>query len=242
MKIRKAEKGMDMKLNDEIKYYRMKIKMSQNTLAKKVFTTKSTVSKWESGVIVPNIDSIKSIAKALGIDFYKLVGEKEPVSKKIMNIIGKVFIWLFVWVHIDITAGVTLALTGLTFGLAAVAGSLGGGIALTVLYSINDVWTSLKVFYVIVIFISFPVIFMLFGTISFGLLKLTQYLYKFSLNVFWRINIEKHISFNIDYKKISKKWWIIIGIVTFISAVIISIFLIYLVSTDNLSNIDSSTK
>ena len=231
-----------MKLNKQIKYYRKNKGMSQDELSKKVFTTKSTISKWESGEIVPSIETVKKLAKVFDVGFYKLIGEKEPVSKTIVNSIGRLFIWLFIWVHIDITIGGVLAITGAAFGLTAILGSVGGGITMSIMYSINDVWSSLKIAYVVVMVLSFPVMFIVFSAASFLTMKLTEFIYMNSLRFFWRVNIDKYKPFKIGLNRISKKWWIAISIVTIISIIIVGAFFAYVGITDNFNEIGTSNK
>lgn len=215
-----------MSIDKQIKHYRMQKGMSQEQFAEKTFTTKSTISKWESGKMTPSIETIKVISTVLDVSFYKLIGKKEPLSKKLMNYLGKLFIWLFIWSHIDITIGATIGIMGIAFGVSSVVASFGGGIALMVMYSINDVWTQLRVVYIIIMFLSFPVLFIAFGSISFVFLKATEYLYLFSLKFFWRVNTNKYNKFH--FYKLNKKWKIIIAVATSVSLIIVAVFVIYL--------------
>lgn len=229
-----------MKLNEQIKQYRTKKGMSQEELASKTHTTKSTISKWENGTVVPTIDTVKLISKELNVSFYKLVGQKEPVSKKILNGIGRFFIWIFVWVHIDVTVGFTTMIFGAAFALSAIAGSVGGGITLITFFTMNDVWDTLRIFYVIVIFLSAPVIFFLFGSLALLLMKFTQYLYIFSLRFFWRanINLPKKCIVKESFQKIPKGWRIAITIISIISLLITAAFFTYMGIADQYENIN----
>lgn len=62
-----------MKLGDNIKKYREENKMTQRDIAEILKVEPGTVSKYESGMIEPNIDSIKRLAKTFGVTIDELL-------------------------------------------------------------------------------------------------------------------------------------------------------------------------
>ena len=65
-------------LNKTIKYFRTSHKMTQETLALKLGVTRQTVSKWESGISVPDADTLNKIADVSVID---LLGSSELLDE-----------------------------------------------------------------------------------------------------------------------------------------------------------------
>ena len=66
-----------MNLGDNIKKYREENKMTQRDIAEILKVEPGTVSKYESGMIEPNIDSIKRLAKAFGVTIDELLKDDE---------------------------------------------------------------------------------------------------------------------------------------------------------------------
>ena len=66
-----------MKLGDNIKKYREENKMTQRDIAEILKVEPGTVSKYESGMIEPNIDSIKRLAKTVGVTIDELLKDDE---------------------------------------------------------------------------------------------------------------------------------------------------------------------
>ena len=50
-----------------IKKYRTKSGLTQDELGKKLFTSKQTVSKWENGISLPNIETLRKLGNLLNI-------------------------------------------------------------------------------------------------------------------------------------------------------------------------------
>lgn len=174
------------KIGLKIKELRTNKGWSQNELAEKVYSTKSTISKWENGEIVPSIDVLKIIAKALGVNLYKILGDKTPISNLIFNVIGKFLIWIFVWVHIDITfVGVTMAIA-LAFGVTAVFGGLGWFITDLISNIMNHHDSIEKIIINIGIFLWIPIVFVIFGFVAFFIYVPSRSVHIFSRRYFWR--------------------------------------------------------
>lgn len=73
----------NVKLSEQIKKYRELRNISVTQLGKLISKSKSTISKYESGKIIPDAITIVEICNALNIDFNELVPQCE--SKKIQN-------------------------------------------------------------------------------------------------------------------------------------------------------------
>ena len=71
-------------LGDKIKLYRENKKMTQNDIANILDVSPATVSKYESGALEPNIESLKRLAELFGISIDELIndeGDKFDISK-----------------------------------------------------------------------------------------------------------------------------------------------------------------
>lgn len=62
------------KLGEQIKEYRQKNSISQRELAEQLFVSDKTISRWELGKGLPDIDLLPKIAEVLGISIDELVG------------------------------------------------------------------------------------------------------------------------------------------------------------------------
>ena len=71
-------------LGDKIKLYRESKKMTQNEIAEILDVSSATVSKYESGALEPNIESLKRLADLFEVSIDELLKddeEKFDVSK-----------------------------------------------------------------------------------------------------------------------------------------------------------------
>ena len=66
-----------MKLGDNIQKYREENKMTQRDIAEILKVEPGTVSKYESGMLEPNIDSIKKLAETFGVTIDELLKDDE---------------------------------------------------------------------------------------------------------------------------------------------------------------------
>ena len=64
-------------LGDKIKLYRENKKMTQNDLADILEVSSGTISKYESGALEPNIESLKKLADFFGITIDELLKDEE---------------------------------------------------------------------------------------------------------------------------------------------------------------------
>lgn len=62
-----------MMLNKQIKKYREQADLSQEQLAKQLYVTRQSVSKWETGEVIPDLDKIIAIAKIFNASLDNLV-------------------------------------------------------------------------------------------------------------------------------------------------------------------------
>lgn len=62
-------------IGDNILRFRKEKGWSQEDLAEKMEVSRQTISKWESGRIVPGTERLKELAQVLGVSFYALVDE-----------------------------------------------------------------------------------------------------------------------------------------------------------------------
>ena len=74
-------------ISQNIKTYRKQNNLTQQQLADRLGVTHQTVSNWENGRSMPNLDTLSDISKKLNIDInYLLYGKKtdnEELKKKI---------------------------------------------------------------------------------------------------------------------------------------------------------------
>lgn len=68
-------------VGNQIKLYRKNKKMTQEQLALRINKSKATLSKYESGVIVVDVETLHDIAQALQISAGNLLGGAAPVPK-----------------------------------------------------------------------------------------------------------------------------------------------------------------
>ena len=73
-----------MKFNENLKYLRKKEGITQEELAEKLSVSRQSVTKWESGQSLPDIEKIKEIAYMFSVSVDSLVGEIESKTTKII--------------------------------------------------------------------------------------------------------------------------------------------------------------
>ena len=209
------------KINQNIKKYRVEKDLTQDQLAELVFTTKSTISKWESGDITPSIQILKIIAKALEVNVYDLMGEERPISSRVFGWSQKILGYLLLWIHVDISLLFTFASVAFGFIIGGFA-ILASPIILTVLNSISDTgWNTEHSLYMTLSFIFAPgVSILLIGSgyyLLFGCIKG----YNLSLKYYWQVKFR----IKCPKFKITKKQLIIVGIVTLVGLITLGAFL-----------------
>ena len=74
-------------LGDKIKLYRENKKMTQNDLADILEVSSGTISKYESGALEPNIESLKKLADFFGITIHELLKDEEKFDFSNVNVL-----------------------------------------------------------------------------------------------------------------------------------------------------------
>lgn len=69
-----------MEFNEKLQKLRTNENLTQEELAEKLYVSRATISKWESGRGYPSIDSLKAIAKYFHITIDELIGSEEIVD------------------------------------------------------------------------------------------------------------------------------------------------------------------
>jgi Fic family protein len=81
-------KGSDfMNIGNKIKEYREKNKMTQKDIAKILGVEPGTISKYESGMIEPNIESIKKLAETFQISIDELLADENDFDVSKVNVL-----------------------------------------------------------------------------------------------------------------------------------------------------------
>lgn len=81
-----------MKFNENLKYLRKKEGLTQEELAERLNVSRQSVTKWESGQSLPDIEKVKEIAYMFSVSMDALVGDidskiQNRMKKKIDNIV-----------------------------------------------------------------------------------------------------------------------------------------------------------
>ena len=74
-------------LGDKIKLYREKKRMTQNEVADILNVSPATISKYESGALEPNIESIKKLAELFGISIDELLSDEKEFDISNINVL-----------------------------------------------------------------------------------------------------------------------------------------------------------
>lgn len=76
---------ISMKIGERIRYYRRRKKISIDTLAEQIHKSKGTVSKYENGQIVIDIQSLYDVASALGVSIDALLYHENPSGTSVIQ-------------------------------------------------------------------------------------------------------------------------------------------------------------
>lgn len=68
------QKGCEITINENIKYFRKAKGISQEEMAVKLNVVRQTVSKWEKGLSVPDADVLINMANLLEVSVSQLLG------------------------------------------------------------------------------------------------------------------------------------------------------------------------
>jgi transcriptional regulator with XRE-family HTH domain len=91
------------KLNDNIKFYRIKKGLTQNELAELLHISKQAVSKWETGRGLPDLSLLPKIASELGVSVEVLLNGKRYHKFLIINLMLIVISVLFILVPLSVS-------------------------------------------------------------------------------------------------------------------------------------------
>lgn len=69
-----------MQFHEKLKAYRSSCGLTQEQLAEKVFVSRVTISKWETGRGLPNLGSLQQLSSLFGISVDELLGSNELVA------------------------------------------------------------------------------------------------------------------------------------------------------------------
>ena len=85
-----------MKFNENLKYLRKREGLTQEELAEKLNVSRQSVTKWESGQALPDIEKVKEIAYMFSVSVDSLVGDIEsPTTNKIKKKIDDIGWYIF---------------------------------------------------------------------------------------------------------------------------------------------------
>lgn len=88
-----------MKFNENLKYLRKKEGLTQEELAEKLNVSRQSVTKWESGQALPDIEKVKEIAYFFSTSVDSLIGEIESKTEnKIKKRIDDIGYFIFAYV------------------------------------------------------------------------------------------------------------------------------------------------
>ena len=69
-------------LQENIYILRRKAGLSQEQLAERLEVTRQTVSKWETGRSVPDLEKLEAMARVFGVTLNELTGTEEPAPRQ----------------------------------------------------------------------------------------------------------------------------------------------------------------
>ena len=72
----------DLMFSENLKKYRKKKQFSQESFAMKLFVTRQTVSKWEKGLSMPDVEMLLKIAEVLEVSVNELLNDNQATKKE----------------------------------------------------------------------------------------------------------------------------------------------------------------
>lgn len=119
-----------MKFNENLKYLRKKEGLTQEELAEKLNVSRQSVTKWENGQALPDIEKVKEIAYFFSTSVDSLIGEIESKTEnKIKKRIDDIGYFIFAYVvlawmaigSIHITVNKIFADENITIGITVLS-------------------------------------------------------------------------------------------------------------------------
>lgn len=130
-----------MSFGEKLSFYRKNLNLTQEELAEKMFVTRQTVSRWETDVAFPDVETLIKLCDLLGCDMDTLVRDKTKEEKQTVARNGTDCCDLAVYdKHMNkfslfIALGVGIIILGVTLMLTVIAlGSEILGVALLLLF------------------------------------------------------------------------------------------------------------
>lgn len=77
-------------LNENIRRYRKERGMTQRELAERLGTTDKTASRWESGVQIPDAETVPALARIFDVSIGELYGEEKPTATVEAAVAGEI--------------------------------------------------------------------------------------------------------------------------------------------------------
>lgn len=98
-----------MKFNENLKYLRKQEGLTQEELAEKLNVSRQSVTKWESGQALPDIDKVKEIAYLFSVTIDSLVGDIESkTTNKLKRKIDDIGWVIFIYVVLSFMMGMEI--------------------------------------------------------------------------------------------------------------------------------------
>lgn len=84
-----------MNFSEKLKNLRKHHNLTQGDLAKKIFVTRTAISKWETGMGYPSIESLKQLSTLFGVSLDELLSDEDIKNQqKQEKVKTKKFYWL----------------------------------------------------------------------------------------------------------------------------------------------------
>lgn len=128
-----------MKIGEVLKNKRLKNNITQEELAKKLYVSRQTISRWEQGRTIPNIEVLKELSKLYNVTLNELISEEEVIKMKKINIlalIGSVFFNIYITLIVAILLVLVLGISWFMTGIFVVSPII---LLITVVFGIQTV-------------------------------------------------------------------------------------------------------
>jgi len=73
-------------LADHIRYYRKKMGLTQEELARKLNVSRPMLSKWENGTSVPDLEAVVKLSELFGVSIDRLLGKEEAKGDMLLEL------------------------------------------------------------------------------------------------------------------------------------------------------------
>ena len=74
-----------MKFSEKLKKLRKDNNMTQDELAEKIFVSRTAISKWETDMGYPSLESLRLLSKVFGTTLDELVSDEDIENRKILD-------------------------------------------------------------------------------------------------------------------------------------------------------------